>query len=196
MIVCVSGHNRSGTTMMVEALRRAGLDFGRYEDLDPTVLENMAYRQVSSRALAKLGPGKAYDLDWGEEGVFAEAWDAFDRELLPEVEAWKDPQAALLALWWMRKLPRIKWVIMMRHPLECVRSMGGDDEDSGALLWALYYRRVLATIPEDSRLIVQYERVLAEPELEFEWVLDFLDLDADPEKMAAVVERGKRRYEA
>ena len=158
--VVIKGMHRSGTSFVASALEAAGLpvgerlltDFpgnprGHFEDLD--------FVTVHEDALASLPEGSF---------VTSDAALAFDAEQRARVAAliaargalpawgFKDPRTTLFLDEWRRLLPRARWVLLYRHPLEVLTSIlrRGINRDVlavpalGLRVWRAYNERLLA----------------------------------------------------
>jgi hypothetical protein len=158
--VVITGMHRSGTSFVASALEAAGLpvgerlldDFpgnprGHFEDLD--------FVDVHEAALASLPEGSFVTseaplaFDAGQRARVAELIAA--RSTLP---AWgfKDPRTTLFLDEWRRLLPRARWVLLYRHPLEVLtsilrRAVNRDVlavPELGLRVWRAYNERLLA----------------------------------------------------
>jgi hypothetical protein len=135
--VCVTGMHRSGTSMIANALRQAGLDLGPESEMVATRLgnseghwEHRRFVALNDELLARLGgwwavPPPAEAL--GRAATLS-AQRAKARRLLGEFEGrawwgWKDPRNCLTLPFWLDLLPDLRVVVCLRHPLEVTRSL-------------------------------------------------------------------------
>lgn len=82
---------------------------------------------------------------------------------------WKDPRNSITVQFWESVLPGLRVVVCVRNPLEVAASLQQRNNLSFAAscrLWLEYYRNILDSVPGQNRLVILYERFLADPETE------------------------------
>jgi len=79
---------------------------------------------------------------------------------------WKDPRNSLTLPFWQRLLPRLRYVVCMRGPLDVAASLEQRDGlpiEQGLALWRAYAGAALAGTAGRPRLVVQYESYFSDP---------------------------------
>ena len=88
---------------------------------------------------------------------------------------WKDPRTCLTLPFWRRVVPRTRYVICVRNPLETAASLeSAYDFTHGVELWLMYILPRLGTAPGAERLILSYESALDDPERTLERLAAFV----------------------
>jgi GT2 family glycosyltransferase/glycosyltransferase involved in cell wall biosynthesis len=179
--------------MLTRLLHRCGLHLGSESDLMPAASDNpdgfwehLRFVQLNDEVLNAVGA--AWDLPpLPNEDFTADRLAPIRRkaELLIEgfdgrpVWGWKDPRSCLTFPFWRQLLPRLKTIIIVRHPLEAAYSMNERNGTSYALglrLWEIYHRRLITHAPSQGRLVTNYEMFFDQPELELQRIASFIDL--------------------
>ena len=207
MIVCITGFNRSGTSMVARMLQAVGLSLGPEEGLDASVAENEVLREVSTKAMKAL-ENFPYRLHWpGPQALesrkilgrgAAEYFEGFSES---EPWGWKDPQAGVLAELWADGFNKrdFRVVLCMRNPADCAKSLEATGNaggfDAHMLNWMLYQRKALHAMGRVPFVVTHYEDYFVDPRAEFMRVLDFLGWGHTKMGDAlAVVDRSKRHF--
>ncbi len=195
--VCVLGMHRSGTSVLARVLNLLGVDLGPSHCLmspDPNnpggYWEHQGLVDINDAILRRFGGS------WDRPPVFPFGWErsegladlrASARELLRDTFAdaalwgWKDPRTCLTLPFWQSLLPPMRHVIALRSPLSVARSLERRDglsmEESGRL-WLRYVTSALMHTQGRARVIVPYERLLAEPGRDARRLADFIGRSA------------------
>lgn len=191
----ILGMHRSGTSLVSRLLERAGMYVG-----GSWVDENHeAYHFLrANRAMIGEGYYALYDYGWtapktdefiaarrGYAERAASHSGAFFAERTNErVWGWKDPRNSLTLPVWLSIYPAARAIHVLRDGRAVALSLA--DRDSldlafGIDLWAHYTMRAdraLAALPDDRKLTVRYEDLLASPDTVLPGVLSFAGLDA------------------
>lgn len=194
MAICIAGMHRAGTSLVARLLQDCGLYLGPEEELGFDVRngerhwENVRFVALNEKILNRLGGS------WDNPPTFPVGW-----ECKPEVEGlvlpamkliamlgrdhpfwgWKDPRNSLTIPFWRRLIPELTVVICVRNPLETYRSLQarGDSIAIGAAqLWLTYYRKLLAALPREKRLVTHYESYFQAPCAELQRVANAINL--------------------
>ena len=132
MALIVTGFHRSGTSMMMQALKGAGLVIG--DDLLPPGASNPD-GHFEDRAIVRLHDAILHDQQgsWHSppqdttriSDDHASALGAALEPYITQQSPWgfKDPRTCLFLPWWQRQLPEFRQVFIYRNPLDCVRSL-------------------------------------------------------------------------
>lgn len=78
---------------------------------------------------------------------------------------WKDPRNSLTLPFWQRLLPRMRYVICLRNPVDVAASLERRDAippEAGIALWMTYLTAAIANTAGRPRLFVPYESYFAE----------------------------------
>ena len=192
MPVAIAGMHRAGTSMVARILRMCGLDLGSDEHFAPPAPDNTEGYWEDLRFVA-----------WNERilEVFEGAWDAVpsfpsgwpsdprlqavrdEADALaaarPEPWGWKDPRTSLTAPFWMARLPGLRFVVCVRHPLEVagsLRARGYTSERYGLRLWEAYHRALDQAVEASRAIVTHYDSYFVDAPAEIERVLDFVGL--------------------
>jgi hypothetical protein len=192
--VCVLGMHRSGTSVLARTLNLLGVDLGPRHHLTPPdeyypegYLEHRDLVRINDQILRRFGGTwdrpPACPLGWEASDSLADLREAA-RDLLRASFAkaplwgWKDPRTCLTLPFWQSLLPPMRYVISLRSPLSVGHSLERRDglsmEESGRL-WLVYMTSALTHTEGRARLIVPYERLLAEHERKTRRLADFID---------------------
>ncbi len=209
-LLLVIGMHRSGTSTLSRALGALGCAHG--EKLLPPASENEKgfwedadIMTLDQELLEALGS------DWSRVAeIETEAlrlpiltdFRARATQLLAEklcagkMLALKEPRMTLLLPFWQeifRSLGlRVGYLLALRHPLEVARSLlrrNGFSVERGLLLWYQYNRAAWNHSYGEDRLVIPYDRLLAEPESILMQIAQHFQIPApDPVAMADYVE--------
>jgi hypothetical protein len=201
MPVAIAGMHRAGTSMVARVLRACGLDLGADEHFAPPAHDNtegywedLRFVAWNDRIL------EAFTGSWDAVPSFPPDWTSDPRlsAVRDEAEAmaatrrepwgWKDPRTSLTARFWSERLPGLRFVVCVRHPLEVAASLqarGFTSERYGLRLWEAYHRALDEAAGEC--LVTHYDSYFADAPAEIDRVLDFLGMapSAAVRKMAA-----------
>jgi glycosyltransferase involved in cell wall biosynthesis len=99
-----------------------------------------------------------------------------------------DPRICLTLPFWRRIFPELSCLVLVRNPLEVARALVDTGQASSlaaaAELWCRYTEASLRSSDEEQRLVVFYEDLHREPDVELSRVAEFLgrpEVAADPE---------------
>jgi hypothetical protein len=196
--VAVVGMHRSGTSMVAKLLQQAGLNLGDEADLMPPAAENpegfyehLQFVRLNDEVLNVAGAGwdcpPAAGVDWDDDAL--DPYRTRARHLAAPLQerlpwGWKDPRTTLTLPFWRSAFGPLRTVVVVRNPLEVVTSLHRRNGFSTALaltLWQIYAERVLQDTSPDERLVTHFDSYFLDPEREISRVLDFLDLNHDPD---------------
>jgi hypothetical protein len=191
MHVLVSGMHRSGTSAVTRAINLLGVPLGRAEGLyvdpgNPTgYWESTTLCICNDMILARfrgtwflpprLVPGwelsnKAEAMRPHLNAAIAEVFDT-------ESWVWKDPRLSLTMPLWKTLVPEICSVIVVRNPVAVSKSLRRRDGYPAAhcrALWDVYNRHAFAATKGLPTIIVDFDRVLADPEGAVGWLAQAL----------------------
>ncbi len=131
-ILAITGMHRSGTSAVASVLQRAGVRIGTrlmegdagnprgyFEDEEFVSFHDEQLARSGQRVLAQAGvelkPLRRQDVRWAGKLIRRR------REL--GLWGWKDPRASLYLDFWARQLPRARFLLVFRDPLEVVLSL-------------------------------------------------------------------------
>ena len=96
---------------------------------------------------------------------------------------WKDPRTSLTAPFWRERLPGLRFVVCVRHPVEVaasLRARGYTSERYGLRLWEAYHRALDEAAGAGEAIVTHYDSYFADAPAEVDRVLDFLGLTPSP----------------
>ncbi len=203
LCILVLGMHRSGTSAVTRALQSLGVDLGDrlmpglddnpkgfFEDLDLTRINNTLLEAMGKRwDSLLLPPWKDVPRDIKEKHL-SEARDIIARRFLTSpCWAFKDPRTVRLLPFWEEVLHAfgIEWrfLIAYRHPLSVSASLAkrdGFDEGKALLLW-LQHMLPASQVP--GALVVDYDLLLEEPDLQFARMAGHFHLKRDEAEESA-----------
>ena len=206
-IVVVLGMHRSGTSTVARALQSVGVslgdrlmpaapgnnDKGFFEDLD---IVNFNERLLSAvgHAWHSISLLKGSDVDrLCEQGYLKEAIQLLRKKSQPgQIFGFKDPRTAKLLPFWLRVFQvggfEARYVIAVRHPLSVADSLAKRDglaPERSYLLWITHVLTSLRETSEDSRILVDYDQFVAEPQKTIGRLAGFLKTTVDTTDQAA-----------
>jgi hypothetical protein len=185
-IVVVLGMHRGGTSVVTRALQTIGVSLG--ERLMPGVpgvndkgfFEDLDIFNLNERLLNAVGHMwhsisilKECDIDrLCEQGYLKEAIDLLHiKSKSAKIFGFKDPRTAKLLPFWLRVFKignfNARYVIVVRNPRSVVNSLlkrDGFAPEKSYLLWAAHVLTSLRETSEDSRVLVDYDQLVAAPE--------------------------------
>lgn len=198
-MIPILGMHRSGTSALAGALHKLGADLGPESSWIHPAADNprgfYEYEpvlEIDRAVLAALGG------TWSTPPPFPPGWVTDDRieaqrELarqlaaeLPTDMVVKEPRLSLVQPLWDHVSEPRPAVLCLRHPAAVAGSLQSRNEfsvDAGLYLWFRYYAASLINRPD--ALVVEYERLLADPEPELRRVAAHIGLDPSPTTIAA-----------
>lgn len=193
--VCVLGMSRSGTSLTARVLNLCGVELGAAEDLlaggsaNPGGMwEHVDFMLLNERLLKQLG-GTWKDLPelppgWQRSGELhslrEEARALVDRFGGCRLWGWKDPRNSVTLPFWQELVPRMRYVICLRNPVDVAASLRRRNRMSAerALsLWLEYTDAALRHTEGGPRIVVSYEEYFDEWRVPAERIVRFLGGD-------------------
>jgi hypothetical protein len=196
MPVAIAGMHRAGTSMVARILRICGLDLGGDEHFAPPAPDNtegywedLRFLGWNDRIL------DAFEGAWDAVPWFPSGWpsdprlqairEEADALAASRAEPWgfKDPRTSLTVPFWIERLPGLRVVVCVRHPLEVagsLRARGYTSERYGLRLWEAYHRALDDAVDASRAIVTHYDAYFVDAPAEIDRVLDFLGL-APPE---------------
>lgn len=191
-MIPILGMHRSGTSALAGALHKLGADLGPESSWIHPAADNprgfFEYEpvvEIDRAILAALGG------TWSTPPAFPPGWTADERlagprerarQLAAELPAdmvVKDPRLSLVQPLWDDVSEPRPAVLCVRHPAAVAGSLHSRNEfsvDAGLYLWFRYYASSLIHRPQ--ALVVEYERLLDDPEPELRRVAEHIGVDA------------------
>ncbi|MCC6867734.1 MAG: hypothetical protein IT522_02825 [Burkholderiales bacterium] len=209
-LAIVAGMHRAGTSAIARALAVLGFDLGPrlmsadarmnargfFEDLDIVALDDalLAHCGADWKSVALLA-----DADFADAALTAHAAAAralLAARLAPTGRfACKDPRMPRVLPFWQRALRDLGlgegYVIAVRHPAAVIASLAardGLDARRSAWLWLTHVACALAYTHDRPRVVVDYDRLLADPARELARIAAAFGLPAPAADDPAVVE--------
>lgn len=208
-IAIVAGMHRAGTSAIARGLAVLGFDLGPrlmsadvrmnargfFEDVDIVALDDtlLALAGADWKSVALLDR-----MDWQEARVASsrdEARRLLEQRLAAGPFACKDPRMPRLLPFWQARLAELRvqdgYVIAVRHPASVVASLtarDGLDVRRSAWLWLVHLAASLAYTQGRPRVVVDYDRLLADPRRELARVARAFGLPAPAEHDAGLSE--------
>lgn len=180
--VLVIGMHRSGTSLVAGALAHAGAYLGPETDLMPASAdnakgywENIGFVDLNRKFLSALG-AEWYDppllpADTLKNPEIPALQSEARRMVAEEFEkhplwAGKDPRMTVLLPLWRPAIPKPRFVVCVRNPLDVAGSLlkrDGISLEYAAALWHIYTLRALVDTEPSERVAVFYEEVMQDP---------------------------------
>ena len=200
--VCILGMHRGGTSAVTGVVHELGAFLGPSAHLmapraDNPVgfFEHQLLTNLNDELLHALG-GTWYappPLDEGwERAPHLDGIRVRARQRLHDdfgdasLWVWKDPRTCLTLPFWRSLLPKTKYVVCVRNPLDVARSLlarDGLEETKGIDLWLRHAVAALADATE-MPLLVSYDDLVNDPSAEVARMAAFLELDVPPGNLA------------
>lgn len=195
-IVVVLGMHRSGTSAMTRALEVLGIDLGNTlipgiaENNEKGFYEDIEINRLNSDILASMGKRwdslhlmEAADLQRDAVAPLRERAVALLRSRLGERPfGMKDPRIARLLPFWQAIFQELGldpcYVIVVRHPLSIAHSLEKRDKFDPAKTYYLWLSHILPALSGTTgatRIVVDFDRMMAQPALELKRVALALD---------------------
>jgi hypothetical protein len=208
--VAITGMHRAGTSMVANAMSRAGAYLGPQSRMLPPApdnpegfFEHAAFVRLADDLLEACGG--AWDHlpeapPFGSDDPRVQPFVVAAQSLVQELDgaqtwAWKDPRTCLTAAMWRDLVPGLRVVICVRNPLDVavsLRRRNGTSYLHALNLWRGYYTSVLDAAPEADRIVTHYDAHLADPVAELARLTAFAELPDQPH--AEVADRGRRHH--
>ncbi|HET9315501.1 MAG TPA: sulfotransferase [Vicinamibacteria bacterium] len=213
MPVAIAGMHRAGTSMVARILRMCGLDLGGDEHFAPPAPDNTEGYWEDLRFLAwNERILEAFEGAWDAVPAFPPGWpsDARLRAVRDEADAlaasrpepwgWKDPRTSLTAPFWISRMPDLRFVVCVRHPLEVagsLRARGYTSERYGLRLWEAYHRALDDAVPPERAIVTHYDSYFVDAPAEIDRMLEFVGLEpiAPVRRAAAESASGGARHQ-
>ncbi|MBS3735241.1 MAG: hypothetical protein KGY99_10005 [Phycisphaerae bacterium] len=211
--VCILGMHRSGTSVVAMSLGRLGVDLGPERELMPASYDNPGgFFELSGVVSLNERIFEALGRSWDATAAMPERWwtrrqmrpllleagvlvDRFfsDRPLW----GWKDPRTCLTLPLWQQALAdrgcELSYVIVCRNPLDIAASLERRNGFAAAKslgMYVSYTLHALGYTQNAPRVLVSYERFLADPAGQLRRLAERLGLGApDEETVADVIAR-------
>jgi len=201
-LVVVLGMHRSGTSALTRSLPVLGVSLGDnllppVEGNNPTGFwEEREIYDLHNEMLQSLG-GEWDDLGliaaddlarWQREGFFSRAVELLRSRTT--MHAWygvKDPRISALLPFWQMVFAQcgldVRYLISCRNPMSVARSLqsrDGHEMARGYFLWWKHYALAISGTEGRSRLFVEYDSLLEDPEIEVKRIARFLGAEMKP----------------
>jgi len=176
-IVCISGMERSGTSMVSRIVNLLGVYLGGPDKLimetdynQKGCWENKTLLKISDEILAHFG-GDTHNIpdfpeEWvNDEGIadFGEqAQKIIDKDFSKhDVWGWKDTRCSLIMPFWQKLLPDMEYVICIRNPCDVAHSVvtrkWTSSYTEAYCLWYMYTSSIIRYTAGKRRIFVFYE---------------------------------------
>ena len=201
-VVVVLGMHRSGTSAFTRAIQALGVDLGNhlmppepnnekgfFEDLDVNAL-NVALLETLGHSWHTLAPVSPEECLGATLLQFRKQAADLLRSRLAETDVFgmKDPRIPRLLPFWQEMFAelgiRVTYLIVCRNPMNVARSLknrDGFDLEKGYILWLEHTLRSLTETVNQSRIVVDYDRLMKAPMRELERIARALGLPFEPE---------------
>ena len=207
-VICILGMHRSGTSLITRLVNLLGVYLGPPEFLLEPKTDNpkgfweyLPFVDINDQLLQQQG-GNWYDLPdfssgWECKPAFAnlksKAMDLIKRDFSSRsLWGWKDPRACITTPFWKQVIPRMRYILCFRNPIDVARSL-----ESRQLLppgrtfqvWLEYVEAALRNTDGEDRIVFSYEDLLNHTEHELVRLSSFLGatarLDGDKRAQSA-----------
>lgn len=219
-IICITGMERSGTSMVARIVNLLGVSLGPPKKLiletdynEKGCWESRSLLEISDEILVRLGgstheppelwPGwenspELVDLEDRAKEVISKDFAGLD------IWGWKDPRSSFTLPFWQKLLPGMEYIVCIRNPVDVVNSLlkrKWCSSFTGAFyIWLMYTTSAIRNTAGGRRLVVFYEDFMGE-----DWaseagrITEFLGLSsnqlkaAEPE-MSAFISKDLRHF--
>lgn len=205
-IVIVVGMHRSGTSAITRGLKALGVELGErlwppneavnakgfWEDMDINGLnvEMMKSLQSDWHFLSPIKQPQINKLI--EQGFLSRATTLLRAKVGDSIRyGFKDPRVAKLLPFWQNVVEEcgydVNYLLTTRHPLSVVKSISrrdGFDAEKCYLLWLVHVLEMLEATKGCARVLVDFDRLMENPERELKRVAAAFSLTLDPAGMA------------
>jgi hypothetical protein len=186
--------HRSGTSLVARILNLLGVYLGPAEALLPAAVDNpkgfwehRSFIELNDEILARLG-GDAmhpplFPPEWHVSPTVSDLRQRAGEFLQQDfgrakIWGWKDPRTCLTLPFWQHLLPPMRYVLCLRHPLDVARSLKSRNNiplARGVFAWLKHVKLSLRYTVGKPRLLVDYERLLAEWKEEIHRIASFVE---------------------
>jgi len=200
-LIVVLGMHRSGTSAITRALKVLGVELGDRlmpsveDDNDAGYWEDIDFNALNIEMLYAIGKDWFYtspvtqaDLEiLDKQGYFLKA-EKLLKEKLKDRKLFgvKDPRMAQLLPFWKEFFAKcdvnVSYVLTIRQPLSVSKSLekrGWEGRERNCLLWLSYVVSSLSLTDSNSRVLVDYDRLMRDSEHELERMAHSLNLSVD-----------------
>lgn len=193
-VVCILGMHRSGTSMVTRLLNICGLELGnkdflfnmKNESNQKGHWENKEILRINQEVLSIFGGS------WDKPPIFPDAWESDNRLKLLYEEAqkfvdnmnamydmwgFKEPRTCLTLPFWQKIIPRMKYIIVIRHPADVARSLRKRNDMfiyDGVLLWMTYMLSILRYVNMDNAMLTFYDNYFVQAKKEIRKMIGFI----------------------
>jgi glycosyltransferase involved in cell wall biosynthesis len=149
--------------------------------------ENQQLTDINDEILTRLGGSwhelPAFSANWESAPALADIRQKARIFLQKEFASasfwgWKDPRTSLTLPFWQNLLPRLRFIICLRNPVDVARSLehrNGFSFEKSDYLWLNYVKSALEHTAGQPRLFLFYEDVMAAWPYELERLKNFLE---------------------
>ena len=204
-IIVVLGMHRSGTSAVARSLPVFQVALGNtlmpsaagnnptgfWEDLEINALNNEMLRAIEDD-WHHLSPIKSHQIAaLRKAGFFNRAVGLLKKKVgNAPIFGFKDPRTARLLPFWKPVFTRCKcsvaYVLSIRHPLSVVRSLANRDRfgpEKSYMLWLAHVLESLTGTNQCQRVLVDYDRLIENPDREVNRMASELGLQIDPTEL-------------
>ena len=208
-LVLVVGMHRSGTSAVTRGLKTLGVELGDrlwppneavnakgfWEDMDINAL-NIEMMKALNTDWHYLSPIKDAEIELLRSGeFFSRASELLRAKFGDSTQfGFKDPRVAKLLPFWKEVVAHCqydgKYLIMTRHPLSVVASLRrreGFDAEKSYLLWLVHMLECLGATNGCRRVLVDFDRLMQDPERELTRIGSAFSLAVNAEAMATYI---------
>jgi hypothetical protein len=219
-VICILGMHRSGTSALSRVLNLIGVDLGANDALttEPVAANPKGYWEHHELTAISDAILKRHGGNWDEPPQLSRGWEAnpdlkdlrekaeqLIRDQFSQVQlwGWKDPRTCITLPFWQQLLPRMRYIICLRNPVDVARSLVHRDGLSAAKsshLWTMYVSSALSYTEGKPRLVTFYEDLMDDCLRELQRLADFLGVTEraqESERQKAVqefIEKGLQHY--
>jgi hypothetical protein len=184
-IVCVLSPPRSGSSLTASIINILGVHLGSTRDFEQAnehnpkgYWEHQTIQEINDEILSRLG----YDFshagaDWAEPPIFQGNWETnpqlsdlseHARDLIHrnfseyDVWGWKDPRTCFTLPFWKSLIPKIRYIILVRNPVDVARSLErfiniDCSFERGLYMWSLFLTHAFKNTAGESRILFNVE---------------------------------------
>ena len=205
-LICIAAPPRSGNILFAQATRAAGVHLGRDKECCPAVTnlhgedgsgEHAVVERVHRETLARLGTAWFHTVppprEWWRDPAFLAQTDRLAGLASGPWWGWKSPAGSLLLPLWEPVAAatgsEMRVVIPLRNPLAVASSLVRITRlplRQGLRLWACQMLSVLDQARRHPHRLFDYDRFLADPSGQARNLLEFLEIETTPERIARV----------
>jgi len=211
--VCIIGMHRSGTSITARLLNVLGLNLGPSDSLmgpspsNPTGhFEHLGFLEINEALLRRFGGS------WDNPPPLPPGWQqdsvvqclAQQAAKLAEIMSvdgrswgWKEPRTTVLLPFWRTIIPRLRYVICIRNPLEVANSLvqrDGMTIAAACALWRRYMQAALAHTAGQPRTLIFYKNYFRDPLCELNRLAEFCGLEKleHPDRLTGILAKEHR----